>query len=107
MPLSSIVLIAFSIGIMIFMSVRLIRQWNINNNSPKVRIEAVVDQKRYGNNYHNAANSITTKTYYISFRSEAGEILEFIVPEAVNTIVHEGDAGTLEYQGTRFLGFNG
>lgn len=83
-----------------------IQQWNINNNSPQLTTEAVVVDKRVKRHHHGGQHPHTSKTYYISFRVDTGETMEFKVRRSVYKITDEGDDGILVYQGTRFLSFN-
>ena len=49
-------------------------------------------------------SSIRRRAYFLSFRTEAGETLEFEVSEIDYGRFDDGDSGTLEYRGWQYLG---
>ncbi len=103
-------------GMMIFMIVRGIGEWNKNNNSPRLTVEAEVVSRR--------TQTTTSQTpvagdpsgvhgfhthydivYYITFQVESGDRMEFHVSGREYGMVVEGDKGQLTFQGTRYLSF--
>ena len=71
-----------------------------NNNSPRLTSEATVVTKRtkvWGDHSHTV--------YYATFQFESGDRLELEIPHNQFGYLVEGDRGKLNFQGTRFLGF--
>ena len=106
------IVFAFVIGTFIFTAVKGIAQWNKNNNSPQLTVEATVVTKRTSVSHHhhdvgNGASHTTTSTsYYVTFQVESGDRMEFHVKSFDYAMLVEGDCGRLTFQGTRFLGFD-
>lgn len=97
------------IGMFVFVAVSGIRQWNRNNNSPRLTVDAQVVTKRIDAAHHhdmdNAAMSHTSTRYYATFQVESGDRMEFAVAGPEYGMLAEGDRGRLTFQGTRYLGF--
>ena len=91
--------------------VRGARQWNKNNNSPRLTIPATVVAKRenVSSSHHHSVNHHhhhhTSTTYYVTFQVESGDRMEVQVPGNEYGMLVEGDYGNLSFQGTRYLGF--
>ena len=114
----SIISIIFFVFIAIFI-INLIKgvgQWNKNNNSPKLEVEAVVVAKRneVSKTRHATVGDVsgahgyhysTSTTYFVTFQVTSGDRMEFAVSGAEYGMLTEGDAGKLRFQGTRYLGF--
>ena len=98
-------------GIFIFVFIKVIGQWNKNNNSPRLTVEATVVAKRedVSHHHHNHANGGMDTTYstwyYVTFQVESGDRVEFAVNGSEFGMLVEGDYGKLTFQGTRYLGF--
>lgn len=103
-------------GLIAFQIVRGISQWNKNNHSPRLTVDAVVVTKRIDVSYHQNYNagditgahgmSTTSSTrYYVTFQVESGDRMEFHVNGREYGMLVEGDRGRLTFQGTRYLGF--
>ena len=104
------------IGTFIATAVRGIGQWNKNNNSPRLTVDAAVVSKREHYSRHNHANAgdatgahgyhtSTSTTYYVTFQVESGDRMELCLDGSDYGLIVEGDRGKLTFQGTRFLGF--
>lgn len=104
------------IGVFIFTFVKGISQWNKNNNSPRLTVDATVVSKRMSVSHHNHANagdatgahgyhSTTSTSYYVTFQVESGDRMELHVSGSEYGMLVEGDFGKLSFQGTRYLGF--
>ncbi|MGN0312129.1 MAG: DUF2500 domain-containing protein [Lachnospiraceae bacterium] len=97
------------LGMFVVILVKNISQWNKNNHSPKLIVEATVVSKRTNTSHHhdgsNAAISHTSTTYYVTFEVESGDRMEFWVSGQEYGTLVEGDFGRLTFQGTRYLGF--
>lgn len=89
------------IGTFIMMVVRGIGQWNKNNNSPRLTVEAVVVAKRTNVTHHHH----TSTSYYVTFQVQSGDRMELHVSGQEYGMLVEGDQGLLSFQGTRYLGF--
>ncbi len=95
-------------GVFIFVFSKGIKEWNKNNNSPRVTVEATVLAKRMNTTRHRSAHHAGHHThthYYITFEVESGDRTELAVPSSEYGLIIEGDHGKLTFQGTRFLSF--
>lgn len=92
-------------------AVRGIRQWNKNNNSPRLTVPATVVAKRthVSRRRHGGANghrhTHTSTSYYVTFQVDSGDRMELHVAGDEYGLLVEGDHGRLSFQGTRYLGF--
>ena len=96
------------IGIFVYTAVTGFRQWNKNNNSPRLTVPATVVTKRtnisshhHGDNHHHH----TSTTYHVTFQFESGDRMELMLSGFDYGMLAEGDFGNLSFQGTRFLSF--
>lgn len=103
----------FVFGTIIVRAVQGANQWKRNNDSPILKVEAIVVTKRSDVQYHhhnggadnmNHMTSSTT-TYYATFEVASGDRLEFKIRDTEYGLLAEHDAGMLTFQGTRYLGF--
>lgn len=98
-------------GVIIFVVIKGISQWNKNNHSPVLIVDARLVAKRtdvshYHNNTGNGAmHTSTSTTYYATFEVESGDRLELCVSGYEYGMMAEGDYGRLTFQGTRFKSF--
>jgi hypothetical protein len=91
------------IGVIVFVIVRGVAQWQYNNMQPVRSVEARVVAKRTEVDGRTGGN---TWTYcYCTFELPDGERREFAQSGAEYGQLAEGDGGTLTYQGTRYRGF--
>ena len=97
--------------------VRGVTEWNSNNHSPKLGVEATCVSKRTNVTHHSdpvagdisGAHGYTHSshtTYYAAFEVESGDRMEFHISGPQYGKLREGDTGTLSFQGTRFLSFD-
>lgn len=100
------------IGVFVVTFVKGIMQWNKNNHSPRLTVEATVVTKRtnVSHHHHHSAgdymgHSSSSTTYYVTFEVESGDRIELGVKGYDFGMLVEGDKGRLTFQGTRFLGF--
>lgn len=111
----SIVILGFILvfGIIIMRAIQGGIQWNKNNHSPVLIVDARVVAKRmavdshshhHGNDMH-MHHASTSTTYYATFEFESGDRLEFCIPSTEYGYLVEGDMGRLTFQGTRYKGF--
>ncbi len=99
------------LGSIVVVLVRGIGQWNRNNTSPVLTVEARVVTKRADVTMHHHGDvdqmhmhhSVTR--YYVTFEVESGDRMEFEMPDTQYGLLVEGDRGKLTFQGTRYLSF--
>ena len=99
-------------GMIIVNVIRGIGQWNKNNHSPKLTVDATVVTKRtnVSRHHHNhgtnhVGHTTTSTTYYVTFQVESGDRMELRTDGYEYGMLAEGDHGKLSFQGTRYLGF--
>jgi Na+-transporting methylmalonyl-CoA/oxaloacetate decarboxylase gamma subunit len=107
--------LVFILFVLVFLitMIKAIGQWNKNNNSPRLTVEATVVTKRIDVTHHHhddmgngIGTHITTSTReYVTFQVESGDRMEFQVDGREYGMLVEGDHGKLTFQGTRYLGF--
>ena len=103
-------------GMIVFTVIRGIGQWNKNNNSPRLTVEAEAVSRRSqtstsqtpvagdisgAHGFHTHYDTV----YYVTFQVESGDRMEFHVSGHEYGMIAEGDKGRLTFQGTRYLGF--
>lgn len=98
------------LGVFIVTFIQGIRQWNKNNHSPRLTVNATVVTKRssvsYHHHHHNGGMHTGTSTsYYVTFEVDSGDRMELHVSGHEYGMLAEGDYGQLSFQGTRYLGF--
>ena len=81
---------------------RMVREWNRNNQSPRLTVDAKVVAKR--TNVSRRDNHRST-TYYVTFQVDSGDRMELRLQGHEYGLMIEGDTGKLTFQGTRFLEF--
>lgn len=107
-----LVILVFIIVIVgfIVVGVKGISQWNKNNHSPRLTVPATVVAKRTEVSHHHSGgehhHTSTSTWYYVTFRVESGDRMEFPVAGHEYGMLIEGDNGNLTFQGTRYLGFD-
>ena len=104
------------LGSFIVVAIKGIGQWNKNNHSPRLTVDARVVAKRMDVTHHHHANagdatgahgysSTSSTSYYATFEVESGDRMELSVNGGEYGLLAEGDCGRLSFQGTRYLGF--
>ena len=102
----------FIMTVIIISVVKGLTQWNKNNHSPRLTVNAVVVAKRTNVSHHhhssgsNAAHVMTSTTYYVTFQVESGDRMELRVNGSEYGMLAEGDSGSLHFQGTRYIRFD-
>ncbi len=99
-------------GIFVVTAVKGLMQWNKNNHSPRLTVDATIVAKRtnVSRHRHNNANGVgghttTSTTYYVTFQVESGDRMELQLKGSEYGLLIEGDRGKLTFQGTRYLNF--
>lgn len=80
-----------------------ITEWNKNNNSPILNVEAKVVGKRTAT--RGGGETRAYSSYFVTFEFGSGDRLELGVKDVDYGMLVEGDQGELKFQGTRFLNF--
>lgn len=97
------------IGVFLTVFIRGITEWNNNNHSPRLTVDAEVVAKRTNVSHHNSTEttgmSTSSTSYYVTFQVESGDRMELHVTGQEYGMLAEGDFGKLTFQGTRYLGF--
>lgn len=105
-PIISSGMTIFIFGLFVFIIVQNIRQWNKNNHSPRLTVDATVISKRNAFSPHHHNDHMTTSaSYYITFEFESGDRIELPVDASDFGMLAEGDHGRLTFQGSRYLSF--
>ena len=99
-------------GMILVTVIRGISEWNKNNHSPRLTVDATVVSKRANTSHHHhhhgtghAGHTSTSTSYYVTFQVESGDRMELHLAGHEYGLIVEGDRGRLTFQGTRFLGF--
>lgn len=88
-------------GMILVQFIRGIGEWNQNNHSPRLTVQASVVAKRSRiSGQHRASTA-----YYVTFQVESGDRMELHLSPQEYGMLAEGDQGKLSFQGTRFLSF--
>ncbi len=98
-------------GVFVFAIVKGISQWDKNNNSPMLTVEATLIAKRTNVDTHRTGTGddighySSSTDYYVTFQVESGDRIEFQVNGNEYGLLLEGDVGKLTFQGTRYKEF--
>ena len=96
-------------GVIVFTIIKGVSQWNKNNHSPRLTVQATIVAKRHHTTRHHHGTEIHmhhgSTSYYATFQVESGDRMELLIPSTQFGYLVEGDIGRLSFQGTRFLGF--
>lgn len=103
-PVFIFIIFAIVIGTILVKTVTGVSQWSTNNNSPQLSVSAQVMTKRT-NTWGGSGDSSAHTDYYVTFQVESGDRMEFTVKGKEYGLLAEGDVGLLNFQGTRYLGF--
>jgi hypothetical protein len=102
------------IAVFVVNAVRAVTQWNKNNHSPVLTVDAkVVSRRTFVRTHHHGGDAAGTggyhtsssTSYYVTFEVESGDRMEFHLTGSEYGMLAEGDMGKLRFQGTRYLGF--
>lgn len=97
-------------GVIVVTIIKGITQWNKNNHSPRLTVQATIVAKRHHTSHHHHGTEMhmhhASTTYYATFQVESGDRMELLIPSTQYGYLAEGDTGMLSFQGTRFLGFD-
>jgi len=101
------------LGVIIVASVKGLTQWNKNNKSPVLTVDAKIVAKRMAVSRHmqqqagdmNSQYMSSSTTYYVTFEVESRDRIELVVPDNEYGMLVEDDIGKLSFQGTRYKAF--
>ncbi len=97
-------------SVIVIAVIKSISQWNKNNHSPRLTVQATIVAKRYNTSHHHHGTEMhmhhSSTTYYATFQVESGDRMELQIPSTQFGYLVEGDTGRLSFQGTRFLSFD-
>ena len=105
------IVFALAISTVLISLIKGVKEWNKNNHSPRLTVPATVVTKRTdvtrrrsgGTNGHHHYH--TSTNYYVTFEVESGDRMELHMTGSEYGLLVEGDKGNLNFQGTRYLGF--
>lgn len=101
-----IIVFTVVLGTIVVTLVRSLLQWNKNNNSPKLTVDAnIVAKRTHVSRRGSMDNTMHHTTYYVTFQVESGDRMELNVTGQEYGMLIEGDHGKLTFQGTRYLDF--
>ena len=95
-PIFFVIVFVFILGVFIVTIGKGIGEWNKNNHSPRLTVNATVVAKRgHVSHHHNSSNSSihssTSTTYYVTFQVESGDRMELHVSGSEFGMLVEGD----------------
>ncbi len=91
----------FIVGMFIYVISTNVKKANNNRNSPRLTVDAKVVSKR------DQVRGENTFTYYFAtFEFESGDRIELEMQGQESGMVVEGDAGSLTFQGSKFISFS-
>ena len=101
------------IGLIIYRVIQGGIEWNRNNHSPVLSVDAKVVGKRMAvsHHHHNHVNNAamshhsSSTTYFATFEVQSGDRVELRLPDKEYGMLVESDKGILTFQGTRYKGF--
>ncbi len=107
-PILFLLMFLLFFGVFAVTIVRSLTQWNRNNHSPRLTVDAKIIAKRTNVSRHGSANGHhhRTTTYYVTFQVPSGDRMELQLQGHEYGLLIEGDSGKLTFQGTRYLGFD-
>lgn len=98
-------------GLIIVQIIKGIKQNIHNNKQPIIPVTAKIVTKRHDVSHHhhhssdNMHHHSSSTWYYATFELANGERMELQIPDREFGMLVEGDEGTLQFQGTRFISF--
>ena len=82
-----------------------ITTWNKNNHSPRTEVSHHQHPNNGDMSGSHGYSTTSSTSYYVTFEVDSGDRIEFSMSGSEYGMLIEGDAGTLNFQGTRYLGF--
>jgi len=110
-----VVFIALFAGVLAYIIISWIKkiaEWNRNNHAPLESVPAQIVKKETHSDTamvpmgtDGAMMQTDNTSYALTFQTETGEQKKFQVTNKIFKQMLQGESGTLQYQGTRFVGF--
>ena len=108
-PIIWVLMFLLIFGMILVTILKGLKQWNKNNHSPRLTVEATVLAKRHDVSRRRSAGEHhhyhTTNSYFVTFEVSSGDRMELQLQGHEYGLLIEGDKGKLTFQGTRYLGF--
>lgn len=105
-PIMFFLIFTLVIGVFIYTIATNVRTWHKNNQSPRLKVKAMIADKYEDVHHHHHDHGSSTHTnFYVTFEVESGDRLVLSVDRHEYGYLVVGDQGMLEFQGTRYLGF--
>lgn len=113
-PILVILMFIVILAVFVVFFIKGISQWNKNNHSPRLTVDATIVAKRidisHSSGHHDHSTGMhtdghTSTSYFVTFQVRSGDRIEFHVSGEEYGLLAEGDYGDLSFQGTRYLGF--
>lgn len=108
-PIIWVLMFLLIFGMILVTIVKGLKQWNKNNHSPRLTVDAKVLAKRHDVSRRRSAGEHhhyhTTNSYFVTFEVSSGDRMELQLQGHEYGLLIEGDKGKLTFQGTRYLGF--
>lgn len=103
-------------SVIVVVIIKNVSEWQKNNNSPRLAVEAVVVDRKKEVQHKQHANAgdatgahgyhmTTSVTYFVTFQVESGDQMKFTVNGNEYETLQEGMHGKLSFQGSRYIGF--
>lgn len=104
------------VSVIVVAVIKSVSEWQKNNNSPRLTVEAVVVDRKKEVQHEQHANAgdvtgahgyhmTTSVTYFVTFQVESGDQMKFTVKGSEYKTLQEGMHGKLSFQGSRYIGF--
>lgn len=98
-------------GMILIAIVKGIQQWDKNNKSPVLTVDAKIvakraEQRRRSSSSNDHMSDSIRTDYYVTFEFDSGDRSEFELQGSEYGLLIEGDRGKLTFQGTRYKGFH-
>lgn len=97
-------------GMILVAIVKGIQQWDKNNKSPVLTVDAKIvakraEQRRRSSSSNDHMSDSIRTDYYVTFEFDSGDRSEFELQGNQYGLLIEGDRGKLTFQGTRYKDF--
>lgn len=103
------VIVFVVVGVLTFVFVQLLLNWNLNNGAPRLTVNAIVVSKREEliyQHHQEPHHMMHTMEHYVTFQVESGDRMELHVAEGDFHTLYESDYGKLTFQGKKYISFN-
>lgn len=98
-----LLMIAAVVALVAMVISKAVKQHRADADAPRLRAEAQVIDKR--TEITGGGDRFTTQRYFVTFQFPDGNRTELLLNGPESGMLTPGDHGTLEWQGSRFVGF--